>query len=40
MSNIQKDYVSDYFREYPVLRYIMPSITVGGNNITDRLNTS
>jgi len=37
MSNQQKDYVSDYFREYPVLRYIMPSIIVGGNNITDRV---
>lgn len=37
MSNQQKDYVSDYFREYPVLRYIMPSIMVGGSNITDRV---
>jgi len=37
MSNIQKDLVLDYFREYPVLRYIMPGLSVGFINISHRV---
>jgi len=37
MSNLDKDLVSDYLREYPVLRYIMPGITINGNNVTHRV---
>ena len=37
MSNLQKDLVTDYFTEYPVLRYLMPKVVnIRNEDITHR----
>jgi hypothetical protein len=33
----QKDLVSDYFKAYPVLQYLIPAITIKGVNVSHRL---
>jgi hypothetical protein len=38
MFNREKDLISDYLKEYPVLRYIMPSFTHNGINVTHRVH--
>ena len=35
MSNTHKDLVSDYFKQYPLFRYILPGLMLRGQNITD-----
>jgi len=38
MFNREKDLISDYLKEYPVIRYIMPSFTNNGQNVSHRLH--
>jgi hypothetical protein len=38
MFNREKDLISDYLEEYPVIRYIMPSFTHNGKNVSHRLH--
>jgi hypothetical protein len=37
MSNTNKDFVSDYFNQYPVFRYILPGLLLNGKNITNNV---
>lgn len=38
MFNREKDLISEYLNQYPVLRYIMPSFTNNGINVSHRLH--